>query len=298
MPNFEEITDRLKARADFKDGIFLFLPKISQFQQKEIVFHNQIHNSEEEIHQLNALRNRYYHDYFKKPLFKLPPKSVILEIGAGSGYDLLPLLKQGYCIIASDISLESIKAIKQKMDSDYPQFKERIVYLAADGQNLPLASAVADACFTVASLHHFENQRDALKEMLRVTSANGLLIMAMEPSRWMMFFTKLFKNKVALRIRDGHSEADETHPGYLKNDLIKLIPPGAKWQLKRVWLTQGFLHYGLEGIYRLFKLKKRIKIPIALEVILLGLDEVLLKIPVINWLNWHWILIIRKNIVE
>lgn len=294
MPKLEEIINQLSQLSKFQDGIFLYLPEISDFEKKEIKFHNLIHNAEEEIHQLNALRNQYYHNYFKKWLLKLPADSVILEIGAGSGYDLSPLLKKSYPVIASDISLESIKAIKQKIDQNYPQFKNQIIYLVADGQNLPLADNSAAATFMVAAFHHFENQQKALQEILRVTKKGGLIIMAMEPSRFMMRFTKLFSNYKNLTIHHGHSEADETHQGYYKKDFQRLINNRQIVKIKRVWLLFGFLHYGLEAIYRLFKLKKRIKIPRLVELALLILDEILLKIPLINQLNWHWVVILTN----
>ena len=112
----------------------------------------------------------------------------------------------------------------------------------------------------------------------------------MEPSKFMMSFTKLFKNSDKLRVHKGHSEADETHLGYLKSDFKKL---GKVIRIKRVWLLLGFLHYFLEAIYRLFKLKKRIKIPLVIEYIFLVFDEILLSIPIINSINFHWLVVIK-----
>ncbi|MFA6304864.1 MAG: class I SAM-dependent methyltransferase [Patescibacteria group bacterium] len=297
MQEFEKVNQDLKIKCDNQAGLFFYLPKVTQFQQQEILFHNAIHQDEEEVHQLNSLRNTYYHDYFKKYFSGFSNNSIILEIGAGSGYDSLSLLKMGYNLIVSDISPESISGIKQKINEKYPQHSSQVIYLVADGQNLPLPDNSVNAVFIVASLHHFERQDIALQEMFRVVKPGGMIICAMEPSRFMMSFTKLFKNSARLRIHHGHSEADETHPGYDKRDWQRLIAalPLSVIKFKRVWLLQGFLHYGLEALYRLFKLKKRIRIPLIIEWLFLLIDEILLQLPLIKKLNWHWIVILEKK---
>lgn len=303
MPGFEEIIRVLQAKTENQNGIFVYLPEITEFQKTEIEFHDAIHQDEEEIHQLNTLRNRYYHDYFKKQLNQLPTDSVILEIGAGSGYDLIPLLKKNYSIIVSDISVKTVKSIKSKVEDQFPQYKNQVIYLVADGQNLPFDDDSIDAVYLVATLHHFENQDKAIAEIKRITKKGGLMILAMEPSKFMMWFTKLFKNSKNLRLYQAGSAADETHAGYSLKDLLRItcLPAGRRncpniriIDIKRVWLIQGFIHYGLEAAFRLFKLKKRLKMPWFLEWFILTLDEILLKIPYVNQLHWHWLAIVKK----
>jgi len=296
MSKFEEIKNYLRCKIKDQDGIFHFLPEISEFQRQEINFHNAIHQNEIEIHQLYSLRNSYYHDYFKKWLYQLPKNSVILEIGAGSGYDLSSLVKKGYSVMASDISLESIKHIKNKIDNQYITHNNQIIYLVVNGENLPMDDNSVEATFMVASFHHFENSNKVIEEIGRVTKKNGIIILAMEPSRFMMGFTKLFSKFKKLRIHKGSSTADETHPGFSRSDLIRLVGDKLRIiKLKRVWLLCGFLHYGLEAVYRFFKLKKRITVPRFFEAFLIFLDEILLKIPFVNQLNWHWIVVIANR---
>ncbi len=285
-----------RAKEEDQDGAFLYLPELTDFQKKEIEFHDKIYQDEEELHQLNTVRNKFYHDYFKKWIYKLPKDSVILEVGGGSGFDLIPLLKKGYSVIESDLSAESVKSVKRLVEKAYSQYKNQVIYLAADGQNLPLSDNSVGAVFMAATFHHFEDQQKAFKEFQRVTKKGGLIILAMEPSRFIMWFTKLFRSSRNLRIHKDYSEADESHKGYSKKDLESLIinHQSSILKLKRVWLILGFLHYGLEAIYRLLKLKKRLKVPRFIECLLLFVDEILLKIPIINNLNWHWILIIKK----
>jgi ubiquinone/menaquinone biosynthesis C-methylase UbiE len=290
-----EINFYLKEKCDFKDGIFYYLPEVSDFLKKEIDFHDLLSRDEEEIHQLNSLRNEFYHRWFKKYIYQLPPDSLIMEIGSGSGYDLAAILKRGYRALACDISEASVKFVKNKLSS--LKNSAKAVYLVADGQNLPLPDNSIDCLYLVASLHHFEDQADLLSEALRILKNGGRLILAMEPSKFMMSFTKLFKYSKKLRVHQGHSEADETHQGYGLKDFKNLIRENglSKIKIKRVWLLQGFIHYGLEAIFRFFKLKKRVRLPRVIEWPLLILDEILLKIPIINLLNWHWIAVMNKN---
>jgi len=290
MSVIEEINKRCRQPCQQLGGVFYYLPQVSDFQKKEINFHQQIYQEEEEIHQLASWRNRFYHQYFKKWLLRLPPSSLILEIGAGSGFDLSPLLERGYRVITSDISQDSVIAIKEKFNGQYP---DQLGYLVADGGNLPFADNAVEASFMVAAFHHLENPAKALAEIKRVTTPDGLIILAMEPSKFMRRFTGLFSNYKKLRVHHGYSVADETHSGFSRADFIEFGLPVLK--IKRVWLLLGFVHYGLEALFRLFKLKKRITMPLFFEWLLLVLDEVLLQVPLINRLNWHWIVVLKVH---
>ena len=296
MSGFAEIKYILQQRAKFNDGVFSYLPQVSEFQRQEIIFHDQIHQDEIEVHQLQTVRNQYYHHYFKKWLYGLPPAAVILEIGSGSGFDLPPLLARGYRVIASDISSASIRSVRGKIDLELPAFKDNLLCLAADGQNLPLPDESLEAVFMVASFHHFEDQARAIAGIKRLVKKNGLVILAMEPSRLMMKVTRLFKATTRLRIHQGHSAADASHNGFTKKDWFKISGPAFSLiKLKPVWCLLGLAHYLLEGIFRIFRLKKRLKLPIWLERLLLVVDEVLLSLPLVSRLNWHWIAIYKKE---
>lgn len=294
MPRLDEIKSLLRQKTqEIEKNFFVYLPNLNDWQKQEIAFHDKIFLSEEEAHQLKSYRNRHYHGWFIKKLRALPQGSIILEIGTGIGNDLLPLLGRGLRLIASDISLESLKYARQRVNefSD-----EEITYVQADGRYLPFENNSLDAVFMVASLHHFENEQEALAEFYRVLKPGGLLIFGMEPAGFMMKFTKLFSGFASLRVHQGKSIADEHHHGYGKSDFIKLAGNNFQIQkIKKVWLLQGFVHYGLEGCFRLFKLNRRLKLPLILEWLLLVTDEILLKIPILNILNWHWIAILTKR---
>jgi len=298
MQKFEEIKSLLQQKTEFKENLFFYLPRISAFQKEEIAFHEAIFGAEEDAHQLLTLRNSFYHDYFKKYLLDLPKGSIVLEVGSGIGHDLLPLINKGLHIIASDISSGSLHYLQEKVKKHFTEdLSGQLAYLVADGEHLPFNNDSLDAIYMVACLHHFESQQNAVKEFNRVLRANGLIIFAIEPSRFMMFFTKIFANFKNLRIHQGESVADENHPGYLSKDFNKLLNKDFLIiKKKRVWLLQGVMHYFLEAWYRLFKLSSRVVPPQWLQYFFLGLDEILLLVPVINWFSWHWIIVAKKRV--
>ncbi|MBU1036401.1 class I SAM-dependent methyltransferase, partial [Patescibacteria group bacterium] len=189
MSKFENIRNTFKDNLENHQGIFIYLPGLTDWQKKEAKFHDQIIADEKEVHQLNSLRNIFYHHYFKKWLYKLPADSVILEIGAGSGYDILPLVKKGYQLIESDISYQSVRFTKEQIEQNTTA-KNQVIYLVSDGQNLPLENNSLEAVFLVAAFHHFQDQNRALAEIKRVTQKEGLIILAMEPTKFLMKFGK------------------------------------------------------------------------------------------------------------
>jgi len=297
MSEFAELKNNLITKCESVDDVFVYLPQLNDWQKQEIAFHNTICSTEEEMHQLNAWRNFYYHRYFRDYLLALDHSKVILEIGAGTGFDALQLLQDGAQLVISDISQESVKAIKNKADKIVGENKGQAVFLVADGANLPLKNDSVDAVYLVATLHHFEEPRSLLQEIKRVLKPDSLLVFAMEPSRLMMTLTKLGVGFKKLRNNAGSSVADDNHPGYTDVDFYDLAK---KYnfeivKLKRVWLILGLWHYGAEFLYRALKLKKRLSLPLMCEKVLLLIDELLLKIPLLQKLNWHFIVVLKKR---
>lgn len=95
----------------------------------------------------------------------------------------------------------------------------------------------------------------------------------------------------------SHSAADEKARGFTIEDFknlekvynLKLV------RLEPVWFFCGFTHYGLEFLYRLFRFKKRIRLPIFVEKIFIYLDRSLCIIPGIKNLCWNYTVIYQKN---
>jgi ubiquinone/menaquinone biosynthesis C-methylase UbiE len=105
-----------------------------------------------------------------------------LEIGAGTGYFTLNMLRAGMIAEAtcSDISpgmLATLSANAQRLGL-------RVRTQAADAEELPFADASFDLVFGHAVLHHIPDLDRAFAEFARVLAPGGTIVFAGEPSRY------------------------------------------------------------------------------------------------------------------
>jgi ubiquinone/menaquinone biosynthesis C-methylase UbiE len=105
-----------------------------------------------------------------------------LEIGSGTGYFTLNLLRAGLIERAtcSDISpgmLETLQANAERLGLE-------VHTEPADAERLPFADASFDLVFGHAVLHHIPDLPRAFKEFERVLAPGGTVLFAGEPSRY------------------------------------------------------------------------------------------------------------------
>ncbi len=105
-----------------------------------------------------------------------------LEIGAGTGYFSLNLLRAGVIehATATDISpgmLNQLSETAQRLEVE-------VATVCCDAERLPFEDASFDVVFGHAVLHHLPNLDVALSEFDRVLSAGGTLVFMGEPSRY------------------------------------------------------------------------------------------------------------------
>lgn len=96
----------------------------------------------------------------------------ILEVGAGSGSDVIDLTKRGAQCFALDFSKESIN-ICQKLAK---QERVDIKAILADCRQIPIESDYFDLVFSVGLVEHFKDPIPVLREQLRVLKKGGFLI--------------------------------------------------------------------------------------------------------------------------
>ncbi|HEY2202228.1 MAG TPA: class I SAM-dependent methyltransferase [Solirubrobacteraceae bacterium] len=112
----------------------------------------------------------------------LPIYARSLEIGAGTGYFTLNLLRAGLIgeATCSDISPGMLDALKDNARSLGLEVRTE----PADAERLPFADESFDLVLGHAVLHHIPDLPQAFREFERVLAPGGTLLFAGEPSRY------------------------------------------------------------------------------------------------------------------
>ena len=105
-----------------------------------------------------------------------------LEIGAGTGYFSLNMLRAGLIgeATCSDISPGMLATLSDNAQ----RLGLQVHTIAADAESLPFADASFDLVFGHAVLHHIPDLDRAMREFARVLEPGGTIVFAGEPSRY------------------------------------------------------------------------------------------------------------------
>jgi ubiquinone/menaquinone biosynthesis C-methylase UbiE len=103
-------------------------------------------------------------------LSEIPPKSKILEIGAGMGENTSYLLDLGHEIVVTDISPKSVEFMNKRF-KDYYLFNTQV----ADMEKLPFDNDSFDCVCSAGSLSYGDNDI-VMSEIYRVLKTGGLYI--------------------------------------------------------------------------------------------------------------------------
>jgi SAM-dependent methyltransferase len=277
-------------------GVYHLLPaSVSPLALEDAHYHGAQKESWIEQSQVGTYRNTYFH---RSVLGAIAAKSTsasnILEIGGGVGFDLslfLAMKPQFRSYVFSEISSELVADVAARLGSS------RIVCCTVDAQHLPFPDDYFDCVFMMATLHHLQDTLAALRELVRVTRAGGLVCCGMEPNAWWLRLLASTKSLWrGLLPRRSHSPADEEADGLGIRELHRIGESvGLRvGRLEPVWFLSGFAHYGLEFLFRLLRLKQRIRLPLIVERILVDADRLLLKLPGLRHLSWHYSVIYEK----
>jgi ubiquinone/menaquinone biosynthesis C-methylase UbiE len=111
----------------------------------------------------------------------LRPMGRGLEIGAGTGYFSLNLLRQG---ILSDVTCTDVSpGMLEELASSAERLHLDVDTVLCDAESLPFESNSFDVVFGHAVLHHIPDLERAFSEFRRVLKPGGLVAFCGEPSR-------------------------------------------------------------------------------------------------------------------
>jgi len=251
-----------------------------------------------ESNQVDTPRNRTAHTRIIDLVGQsLPPGAVVLELGGGVGYDAQSILARALplgCYLFSEISIPLLQYVaKECLVTDGTP----LAFCALDANDLMISAEQVDVIFLIAALHHFPHLWTAIAEMERIAKPGAHIIFGIEPNRlWSLWLARLRSFFRPLFPAKTHSAADEKSEGFSMAD-FREIARRTGWRLDEiqpVWMTCGFIHYGLEFFFRVLRLKKRIHLPASLEQVFITLDEWLLRIPALQPFAWHYTVSYRK----
>jgi ubiquinone/menaquinone biosynthesis C-methylase UbiE len=289
---------RMEHKVALKDGVYDFLDDtMNDITIEDAVYHDSVKESWLDLNQLETLRNKCYHnDIIQWIMDTSRSDAVLVELGGGVGYDLELLLNSGIVFkdyVFSEISHELAKYVKNRIGKS----GEKVTFCTLDAGHLPFVNGGVDIVFMVAAFHHFPDIDGALSEMFRVLRPGGHLMFGIEPNqrmiRFLNFLKKPFRNLVESK---SHSAADEQAEGFTMMGFRQMaVRQGLEvLSVQPVWLFNGFLHYGLEMLYRVLRLKQRIRLPLFLEKMCVSADEFLFRIKPFHEIAWHYTVVMRK----
>lgn len=277
-------------------SILVFHELITELAKEEAEHHDHEHEDPAEQHQLNSWRNVFYHRGIQRLIKKATVQLPLLEIGAGSGQEAEALAHE-YSLVLTDVSPGTLDRLEKKMSEHYPQAD--IAYIACDGEHLPFEDYQFGGVYMCATFHHFAHPARALSECHQMLTNGGVLVLGIEPN-WLYFAPIRTFRQVLYRMThtdpDHISRADAEMSGFSHGQLVMLFSDG-RWsdiKIQPMWLFAGCVHYILEFIHRAFRMKKRIVLPLWLEMFVVGLDEALFHLPGVTYLCWHWIVSAKK----
>jgi SAM-dependent methyltransferase len=96
----------------------------------------------------------------------------VVDIGAGTGSYAFELAEKGYRVLAVEPS-----PTMRNQAAAHPL----IQWIDGSAENLPLLDRSADAAIVMLAFHHFQNYRQALEEIHRVTGGGQIVLLTYDP---------------------------------------------------------------------------------------------------------------------
>jgi ubiquinone/menaquinone biosynthesis C-methylase UbiE len=282
------------------EGIIdLLPPSMAEVTRQDAEYHGEAREEWIELNQIETERNERFHAAALAEIAQgLTDESVVLELGAGVGYDAQRFLDLGApfgCYLLSEITPRLLEYARSRLAGAHAA--DKVLYCCMDASNMRIADGQVDRVLAIATAHHFPDLDQTLTEIDRVTRPGARIVFAMEPNRlWSALLVALRPVYRRLFSSKSHSAADEDAEGFRMQDFAA-IAQKRNWTLRALrpaWLLAGFLHMGLELLYRLLRLKRRIKLPRPLERLILATDRALFAIPGMSRLAWHYSVVFEK----
>lgn len=148
-------------------------------------------------------------------------KTIIINIGSGSGKWSLPFLELGYKVINFDISSYALQLSKKRCESFFTN------NVRGNVNALPFKNESFDVVMSFGLLEHFEDIRTPIYEMVRILKPNGLFLADVITKRisvqtfqsWVNFFLYLLYNLIRFDLKKIKKSSWFVNKDYYENSL-------------------------------------------------------------------------------
>lgn len=156
---------------EFKNEIPILIDKISPYNEGQIQYFDEYSKD-------GPIFTAWMDSYLKRFFENLNPKkgNVVLDIATGDGYMAIELAKRGFKVIALDLSLAMLLKLKEKVKR--LGIESKVLLVCADATFLPIKNKIADIVTANAILEHLPEEKEAIKEIERVTKYGAGLMVA------------------------------------------------------------------------------------------------------------------------
>lgn len=229
----------------------------------------------------------YYRDYLNNVLLRYfsannSKNTKILDVGCGNGAFYNEWVKLESQVIGLDISFYLLKQINLK--------KKNILSLQGNGICLPIKCNSIDYVISRGFFHHLskENCHKFLLELHRVIKQNGKIIF-IEPNKTSILLQII--RKIYFKFS---SHYNEDHRSFSKKQLYKLFN---NYDFKVLNINYScFFAFGFCALNDHFPILNYLPFSIFITRILIQLDKLLEKIPIIKTQSWQLIGSVQKKI--
>jgi len=235
-------------------------------------------------------RERYGHgfshmfqEFWNKEILALCPPSSnlpVIDLGCGTGIFFPTLSKKYKSVVGIDLSLDMMLNAPR----DIFEVKGCIV---GDGTSLPLQDKSVDTVVCRSALHHLPDLDQTLLEIRRILKDKGAFVFS-EPSNDnpLIRFSRLLMYKLS-------SQFDERDVAFMTSDLVKRLE---RLQFKVDKIKRfGFVAYCFCGFPDHFPLMIHIPHNARITRMLISIDEMASKVPIIRNQSFHVIFKVTKQ---
>lgn len=208
-----------------------------------------------------------YHKWWIKKMISMSEikDSIILDNGCGTGI-LFDYLRGYNCkVIGIDISSGMIE--KARKINKY--------IIRGDSQYLPFKNNSFDIIFGRSLLHHLPDPKKGIEEMKRVVRDKGKIVL--------VDTNNSILSRLPRRITKNGGHFSEDHKNFHIDELMGII--NKEFKITDIYFF-GYIAYPLLGFPDLIDIFKYIPFSRLISKVLIKIDEIIAKIPIIKKNSW------------